>query len=66
MGLVVDKTLNDGLLDNSKNEGICPHCGKTITVSMNKFEEICTHCGNTVIVEDIVLDNTINITLDDI
>ena len=65
MGLVVDKTLNDGLLDASKVEGVCKYCGETIILSTNMFEDICPYCGANIIIDEVVSDNTININLED-
>lgn len=64
MGLVVDKTLTDDLLNESKIKTICKYCGKEIIVSTNMFEDICPHCGQTFLIDEVVEDNTINVTLD--
>jgi len=64
MGLVVDKTLTDDLLNESKIKTICKYSGKEIIVSTNMFEDICPHCGQTFLIDEVVEDNTINVTLD--
>ena len=66
MGLVVDKTLSDGLLDDSVAQGICKVCGNTIIVQTNKSQDICPHCGSTYKIDDVVSDNSIQINLDDL
>lgn len=66
MGLIVDKILDDSLLDDSKVQGVCKHCGNTIILSTNMFEDICPHCGANIIIDDAVSDNAINITLEDL
>ena len=63
MGLVIDKTLTDDLLDESKVKTICKHCGQIIIVSTNMYEDICPHCGQTFLVDEVLEDTTINITV---